>query len=228
MIHFDGRLFFSLLFVFMLPFLPSATLGHGSVSPDDDFCIIQIGFYRAHFKIYQPESSGRREFCEDLPRTGEAIFIMEYMHQQLGNVLLDFRIIRNVTGQGRFANLDDVEQIADLEAVTVFYREPATEPGVYTVQYDFEERGDYLGIVTIRNSEQEVLYAAVFPFRVGFPGLGLLPLFLLLALAAHLAYKYGNRYIQSQNQDINPTATNTVKSAQTPLKRMKDGEAQHV
>ncbi len=197
-IRFCCRHLWCLLFLFVSPALPTASLGHGSVSPDDDFCIIQIGFYRAHFKIYQPETSGRREFCEDLPRSGQTVFIMEYMHQQLSSVLLDFRIIHNVTGQGRFANLDDVAQIADLDAVTVFYQAPSIEPGVYSILHDFREWGDYLGMVTVRNAEHEVLYAAVFPFRVGFPGTGLLPLFLLLAIAAHIVYKYGNRYIQAQ------------------------------
>jgi len=199
------RKYSSLLFLLLMLqvfYTPEAS-AHGSVSPDDDICIIQIGFYRAHFKIFQPQSSGRREFCEDLPRSGESIFVMEYLHQELANVLIDFRIIRNVTGLGRFARLSDLENIDELDEHTVFYQPASIEPGVFTVMHELEERGDYIGIVTVTHPLTGQSYTAVFPFRVGFMDLGLLPLFLLLAILAQLAYKYGSRiFTGKRKQEI--------------------------
>jgi hypothetical protein len=88
---------------------PCAALAGGGVVLSEDTCKIQIGFYEAHFTAYQPQASGDRQFCEDLPEVGETIFVLDYLHRSLSEVPVDFRIIRNVTGKGRFARLEDVE-----------------------------------------------------------------------------------------------------------------------
>ena len=68
---------------FILSFAPGDVAAHGSVTPEDDICIIRIGYYRAHFKIYLPRTREHKEYCEDIPGTGEAIFVMEYEHSGL-------------------------------------------------------------------------------------------------------------------------------------------------
>ncbi len=161
---------------------------HGSITADGDLCVIQIGFYRAHFKIFQPLTSEAEEFCEDIPDFGESIFVMEYLHQGLGDVPIDFRIIRNVTGMGLFAGLQDVEAIEDIDAVTVFYQEPVIESEIFTTMYEFENSGDFLGIVTARHPETDQVYTAVFPFQVGYTRFGFLPLFILLGVLTQLTY----------------------------------------
>jgi len=167
---------------------PLEASAHGSITADGDLCVIQIGFYRAHFKIFQPVTSEAEEFCEDIPDFGESIFVMEYLHQGLGDVPIDFRIIRNVTGLGLFAGLQDVEAIIDIEAVTVFYQEPTIESEVFTVIHEFQESGNYMGIVTAGHPETDQLYTAVFPFQVGYTRFGLLPLFILLGILTQIAY----------------------------------------
>ena len=77
---------------------------HGGVVADGDLCIIGISYLQAHFKIYQPLIDGHEEFCEDLPNATESVFVMEYMHDELARVPIEFRIIHDVTGKGRFAN----------------------------------------------------------------------------------------------------------------------------
>ena len=74
------------------------TLAHGSVVDDEDICQLEIGFLKAHFKIYLPRTHDREEFCEDLPETTESLFVMEYEHDKLSTMPIDFRIIRDVTG----------------------------------------------------------------------------------------------------------------------------------
>ena len=167
---------------------PTDVLAHGSVVDEGDLCVINIGFYRAHFKVFQPQTSEQEEFCEDLPDTGESIFVMEYLHQELGNVPIEFRILRDVTGLGRFARLSDVEAIEDIEAATVFHQQPRIEKGVFTVLHQFDGEGDYLGMVSVRHPETEQYYSAVFPFHVGATDWGYLPLFALLLIVAQVAY----------------------------------------
>ncbi|MGV3591745.1 MAG: FixH family protein [Gammaproteobacteria bacterium] len=165
-----------------------ALRAHGSVTAEGDLCLIRIGFYSAHFKVFQPQRSGNREYCEDLPAAGESVFVMDYVHQGLAEVPIEFRIIRNVTDLGRFAQLDDVRALGDLDAVTVFHQPPVIEPGVFTVLHEFTGDGEFLGIVSVRHPDSGELYEAVFPFSVGFQGWGLLPLFLALAAAAQILH----------------------------------------
>ena len=148
---------------------------HGSVTPDDDLCIIRIGFFQAHFKVYLPESHGHRDFCEDLPGTGSTVFVMEYDHDGLAEVPIEFRIIRNVTGQGRFTNQDHVAAIPDIDTVTVFHHAAEIQPDVFTVAHHFDEAGEFVGIVRVERAAGEEAYTAVFPFEAGYTGLGYWP-----------------------------------------------------
>jgi hypothetical protein len=163
---------------------------HGSITAEGDLCVIRIGFYTAHFKIFQPDTSQEKEFCEDLPAAGSSIFVMEYMHQSLGEVPIELRIIHDVTGLGRFARIEDVEKIADLDAATVFHQPPVIEAQVFSVLHDFTEEGDFLGIVTIKHPETDQYYLAVFPFHVGAKAWGYLPLFAGIAILSHLGYLF--------------------------------------
>jgi hypothetical protein len=169
--------------------LPSpAAWAHGGVLLEDDLCVIQMGFLRAHFTIYQPETRANEEFCEDIPDVANTVFVMEYLHSSLKEMPVDFRIIRDVTGIGMYAKWEDVAAIGDIEAATVFYEPPRIRgDAVFTVEHRFEEPGWYIGIVTTTHPETGKIYETVFPFEVG-TNLGFLPLFVLLAVAAQLAY----------------------------------------
>lgn len=156
---------------------------HGSVTADADLCIIRIGFYTAHFKVYQPARSGHREFCEDLPARGETLFVMEYLHPTLGEVPLEFRILRNPTGLGRFTRLADLpSDPVTLAELTELHYSVEQAPDVLTVRHDFREAGDYVGVVVAQDPNSSEQYLAVFPFTVDGSVLGWRPVALLAAL----------------------------------------------
>lgn len=181
--------------------LAESATAHGSVAADDDLCIIEIGYYKAHFKIYLPRERQHREYCEDLPAAGESVFVMEYVHSGLSEVPIDFRIVRNVTGQGRFTRLHDIEQIQDLDEITVYHHPAAIQTDVFTALYDFESAGKFVGIVTIQQPDNHKVYTAVFPFDVGFTGFGYWPLFVLAVIALQLNYlRMGGWFSQSRRQ----------------------------
>jgi hypothetical protein len=164
---------------------------HGSVASSDDACLIQIGYLQAHFKIYLPRTHQFEEFCEDLPEVTESLFVMEYAHDALQKMRIDFRIIRDVTGLGKFTRQADVEQIEDLESATVFHQAAAIEPDVFTVVQHFDEPGWYVGIITATTTEDPMeVYTSVFPFEVGFTGLGYWPWFILLIILLQLFHWY--------------------------------------
>lgn len=168
----------------------AAAYGHGGVVEEDDVCVIKISYLKAHFKIYQPNSSGKDEYCEDLPDAGESIFIMEYLHDELTRVPIDFRIIRNVTGKGLFARWQDVEAIDDLEGATVYYQPPVVEPDVFMALHNFDAEGDFIGVVTAKPGSSERRHIAVFPFEVGYTSFGFWPLIALVVILAQLQYLF--------------------------------------
>ncbi len=177
-----------MVFLFLLLALQSQAFAHGGVVEEDDICVIKVNYLRAHFKIYQPRISGHEQFCEDLPAAAESVFVMEFMHDALETMPIDFRIIRDITGKGRFARMEDVQAIEDLDAATVFYQSASTEPDVYSVVHTFESEGDFIGIVSARNPDSGDVYAAVFPFEVGFTGWGYWPLFIGLLVLIQIQY----------------------------------------
>lgn len=182
-----GPMVRSVLFI-LLALLPATAFSHGGVVEEEDLCVIKVNYLRGHFKIYQPLIDGHREYCEDLPNATESIFVMEYLHDSLRTAAVDFRIIRDVTGKGRFARWDDVAAIEDLDAVTVYYREPTVDPDVLTVMYDFDEEGYFIGVVTAIVDDDDQVYRAVFPFEVGYTGLGYWPYFVILLLVIQIQY----------------------------------------
>ena len=166
---------------------------HGSVAPEDDRCIIDINFLTAHFTIFQPENRGSTEYCEDVPDATQSIFVMEYLHDLLQEMYVDFRIIRDETGIGRFANWDDIIAMGDLEPVTEYYQAPSIEPGGYfRASHEFTEEETYIGIVTARHPTEPRNYQAVFFFRVGDRDWGSAPLFIALILLAQFGYWAAN------------------------------------
>jgi len=172
--------------LFTLPVVSSQA--GGGVVLEDDVCIIWIDFYSAHFTAYQPDSSGNEQFCEDLPDTGETIFVLDYLHNSLKEVPVDFRIIRDVTGLGRYARLEQVQKLEDIEQHTVFYQPPVVRPDAsFKIEHEFSEEGAYIGIVSAGHPTNDSIYTAVFPFEVGRSDTSyLFPLILLLAGGAFL------------------------------------------
>lgn len=174
--------------------LPLAAWGHGSVVEDGDVCFIQFGFYSAHFTIYQPDRSQYQEFCEDVPRVGDSLFVMEYLHASLREVPVDFRIIRDRQNRGTFVRWEDIQAMGDLEPDTVFYEPARVESdGVFMIRHAFTEPGDYIGIVNTRHPTENLTYHAVFPFHVGPPKWGVWPWILGLLAFAQFNYWWMNR-----------------------------------
>ena len=97
-------------------FFSTQAAGHGGVAFEDDLCVISIDFMQAHFTVFQPETSDSTEYCEDIPNVTRSVFVMEYLHDLLTEMVLDFRIVRDVNDVGRFASWEDIEAIDDLEA----------------------------------------------------------------------------------------------------------------
>jgi len=167
---------------------------HGGVLMEEDVCLLQIDFMRAHFTGYLPSTEGNEEFCEDIPETGESIFVIDYLHDYLRQMEVDFRIIRDEQDLGIYAQWEDVSIIENLQEVTTFYQAPVIRAdGVLTATHEFSETGNFIGIITAKDPQKDKTYHAVFPFTVGGSGLGYIPLIILLALFVQSWYWWQKR-----------------------------------
>ncbi len=147
---------------------PLLAYGHGGVSMDDDVCLITLGSLKAHFTGYQPEYRATQEFCEDIPVVGKSIFVLDFISNELRDMDVDFRIIKDVNNIGNNAVLADLGGPQAIEDATIFYQEKTNFPrGTMTVKYDFSEQGRYIGLVTAYYGEDSEGIVSVFPFQVG-------------------------------------------------------------
>ena len=166
--------------------------GGGGIVANKGACVVTLDFYTAHFTAYQPESSDNEEFCQDLPGPGETIFVLDYLHDTLKEVPVDFRIIKDITGLGKFVRWEDIQKLGDLESHTVFYRSPAIEmSGSYRIRFDLPSNGDYIGIVSAGHPSNTKTYTTAFPFTVG--ALNYSIWFVGLLIAGLLAYLFLQR-----------------------------------
>lgn len=148
--------------------LPQLLWAHGGVSVEDDVCIMKLGELKAHFTGYQPEYRATQEFCEDIPVSGKSIFVIDFISEELRDMIVDFRIIEDVNEIGNNAVLADLGGPEAIEAATIYYKELQTYPrGTIEAHYNFTHEGRYIGIVTARYENDPVVLTSVFPFQVG-------------------------------------------------------------
>lgn len=159
-------------------------LAHGAIRHEQEACVLKVGPDFMYFTGYQPSLS-HRKFCEDIPATGDTIFILDYAQNEMRDMKTDFRIVRNVG--------EEEEEQEKLDRITVAYLPPRVYPtGTLNLEYDFKESGDYVGIVTVDGPNGEH-WVSRFPFSVGRLYSARTPYYLLTAavLLALLALFWG-------------------------------------
>lgn len=163
---------------------------HGGVSMEDDQCIMKIGPLRAHFTGYQPEKRATQEFCEDIPETGRAIIVIDYVSPALRSQTVEFRVLKdskNLQARGRYEDLGSPQEI---EAATLVHVPAQVYPrGTLNFEYRFDQPGWYIGMIEATDPATGQVLHSVFPFRVGMRSLWrYAPVFVILLGAAALAY----------------------------------------
>jgi hypothetical protein len=171
-------------------FLSPYAFSHGGVTLINDVCVISLGNLSAHFAAYQPETRQSREYCEDLPDVANSIFVIDFMHDILSTMPVDFRIVRDVQNFGLAATWEDIQAIPDLHAASVYYAEPTQYiNGSMNIDYTFNSTGTYIGVIAAHDISSAKVYRAVFPFRVGAKDFwDYLPYFIALLIALEAFY----------------------------------------
>ena len=165
-----GGLFCALALVIMSSAIPTPAHSHGGVSISDDRCVLTIGPYLFHFTGYQPTLTQAEEFCEDIPNEGKAIVVLDHVDKALRKMLTDFRVIKDYKDLGVNAKIEQLDGPDVLDKHTVFYKKPKLYPkGTVNVEAEFP-KGMYIGMVTIKDPNDDKEYTAIFPFSVGYGG----------------------------------------------------------
>jgi len=164
---------------------------HGGLSMAEDMCKLTVGPYMMHFTGYQPDLSQSKQFCEDIPGTGNTVVVLDYIEQELRTLPLELRIIKDT---GSEENLD---------AITVLHLPPKVYTnGSVDFEYVFEKPGKFVGLVTVGEKKE---YVSRFPFSVGelniftryFMSIYMVPVVAVLAVAALFFFKRDRRKPQT-------------------------------
>ncbi|MGE0645505.1 MAG: hypothetical protein AB7P24_17740 [Nitrospira sp.] len=135
--------------------LSSQAFAHGGLSMAEDMCKLTVGPYMMHFSGYQPENTQEKQFCEDIPATGQTIVVLDYIEQELRSLPAEVRIIKDTGSED------------NLESITVLHL-PAKVYGNGSIDFThtFPNPGKFVGIVTVGEKQEHV---SRFPFSVGEP-----------------------------------------------------------
>ena len=157
---------------------------HGRLGAAEARCRLFIGPDMMNFTGYMPDAD-KNEFCEDIPATGRMIMALDDIQEELRDMKIGIRIVKDVGGEAK--------ENENLDGVTVAYSEPRYyRSGTINFQHIFPEAGYFVGIVTAIGDHGEQ-WVSRFPFSVGESFMRALPAYLLLAIgviAAFFIYLY--------------------------------------
>jgi len=138
--------------------LVSQAHAHGDVGSNQGQCLMKLGPDTMSFTGYQPLKS-REQFCDDIPDAGPTIITLDAQQDELRDMNLEMRVLRDV-GQK-----DDDE---NLEANTEYFSPPKKyKTGTLTFDHNFPVEGKFIGIVKAKSDDGSKEYVARFPFSVG-------------------------------------------------------------
>ncbi len=149
----------------------------GALGYDQEACVLKVGPDFLYFSGYQFAIS-QRKFCEDVPDVGETTLVFDLAQDELRQMKLDLRILRDVG--------EPPVEGAAAQGATVAYLPPEIYPkGTFSFVHKFDEPGNFIGVVTADGPNGEH-WVASYPFSVGGAPASKTPL-VLLALACFLA-----------------------------------------
>jgi hypothetical protein len=159
--------------------LSGPATAHGRLGAAEGRCRLFIGPDTMNFTGYLPDAS-KVEFCEDIPATGHVIVALDDIQEELRDMKVEIRVVRDVGGPAK--------EEENLDAVTVAHVEPRYYPtGTITFEHTFDEPGYFVGIVTAIGDHGE-RWTSRFPFSVDKSFARTLPIYLLLGAAVIALY----------------------------------------
>lgn len=166
------------ILILSMPFEVFAQHGHELAA---DTCVLHMGPYKLYFNSYQPDIYHDRQFCQEIPGTGNTVLVFDFVEQELRSIPVEVRIIR------------DMGPDQNIEAATVVHIPPKIYPtGSIDVKYNFDQPGKFIGLVSIGDKQEHL---SRFGFSIGETGTishltHYLVIFVPLAVAIAIAVFY--------------------------------------
>lgn len=184
---------------------------HGRLGAAEGRCRLYIGPDIMNFTGYLPEAS-KNEFCEDIPATGPMIMVLDAEQQELRDMKIEIRIVKDVGGPEK--------ENENLDAVTVAYQPPKVYPtGTVNFEHTFKEGGYFVGIVTVTGDHGEQ-WMSRFPFSVDRSFMRDLPVYLTLGLGVVAAFLI---YLVHRGRNPPPQIATAAAAFKTPPLPPMDG-----
>lgn len=160
-------------------FVAAPAQAHGRLGAAEGRCRLFVGPDMMNFTGYLPEAS-KNEFCEDIPSTGPMIMVLDALQDELRDMKIEIRIVKDVGGE-------EAEN-ENLDAVTVAYSAPRVYPtGTVNFEHTFNEPGYFVGVVSVIGDHGE-RWVSRFPFSVAKTFMRDLPVYLTLGLGVVAAF----------------------------------------
>ena len=124
------------------PLAAQAQHGHELAT---DTCVLHAGPYKMYFNGYQPDTYYDRQFCQEIPGTGNTVLVFDFVEHELRSIPIDVRIIRDTGSE------------ADLESITVLHLPAKIYPtGSIDVKFNFDKPGKFVGLVSIGDKQEHL------------------------------------------------------------------------
>jgi hypothetical protein len=183
-----SRHFFFLVMLVMTGWMITAEAwAHRDRGPDDP-CRKQIGASLLHLTLYQPQFDPIAEYCEEIPRAGKAVLVVDVTAGELRQTPMSLEVIETESsGQAR----------------TVLSTAPKTyEDGVLDTDVTFNEGSSYLARVVLELGTNRELQVLSFPIQVSaWYKAMLIPALIVAALLALTAVSVVRYYVVSRQDE---------------------------
>ena len=77
------------------------TIAHGKVNLDADICVRNISGSMVHLSTYQPQYDPAAEYCTEIPKEGETLWVLDLVDQALRDMPV---AIKSVKGSGALSD----------------------------------------------------------------------------------------------------------------------------
>lgn len=124
------------------------------------FCVMNVGPTQMMFSAFQ-ENRTDGIFCQHVPELGKTMIILDAKSNELRDMNIEVRLLRNV-GQQDWRD--------DLDATQVAFMPPAKRlesRGTTSFTHDFTKDGDYIAVVRAYSDDGAKEYVGEYMFTVG-------------------------------------------------------------
>jgi hypothetical protein len=181
------RRLFCMVILVMAGMITATAWAHRDRGPDD-LCRKQIGASLLHLTLYQPHFDPDAEYCEEIPRAGKTVVVVDVTEGELRQVPISVEVVAvNTAGESR----------------TVLSLPPQVYPrGVADSEMVFDEGSDYVARVIVEQGAGKEPQLLAFPIQVTAWYVAMVkPALMVVGVLAFIGISFIRYHITSRQQE---------------------------